>query len=306
MVSIIVPVYKTEEYLYRCLESIRVQTLADFECILIDDGSPDGSGVICDDFASRDPRFKVIHTSNGGVSRARNLGLDAARGQYVGFVDSDDWIDPDMFEVLMTTAGEADADVAVCGVYGETEKRGKKVLSSKQAVVCMYTEPGFCGYSWNKLVRRGLLSENRYDESMKCYEDLALFHRVFSDCSKVAWTDIPLYHYEKHADSATSDFHLSTAEKEGLKALGRLYGEEKDPRVRDAMDRFFYFHDLETAIDYVSHRIAFGDDFMSMRNAVREKKWLRYCSFRQRVWRHIVLNDNLKKVYWILKRKKDD
>ena len=305
-VSIIVPVYNAEDYLHRCLDSLLSQTLEDLEIIAVDDGSSDGSSGILDSYAGKDNRVKVIHVRNGGVSKARNLGLDVARGEYFGFVDSDDWVDPDMFEVLLTTAREADADVSVCGVYGETENRGKKVLSPKQAVVCMYTEPGFCGYSCNKLVRRGLLSENRYDEHLKCYEDLALFHRVFSDCSKVAWTDTPLYHYEKHADSATSDFHLSTSEKEGLKALGRLYGEEKDPQVRDAMDRFFYFHDLETAIDYVSHHIASGDDFLSMRNAVRERKWLGYCSFRQRVWRHIVLNDSLKKVYWFLKGKRND
>lgn len=114
--SIIVPVYKVEKYLPRCIDSILAQTFGDFELILIDDGSPDGCGRICDEYARKDKRIVVIHQKNMGVSAARNAGLDIARGRYIGFVDSDDWIEPQMYEVMMDAIRENGADMAVCGV----------------------------------------------------------------------------------------------------------------------------------------------------------------------------------------------
>lgn len=114
--SIIVPVYKVEKYLPRCIDSILAQTFGDFELILIDDGSPDGCGRICDEYAQKDKRIVVIHQKNMGVSAARNAGLDIARGRYIGFVDSDDWIEPQMYEVMVDAIRENGADMAVCGV----------------------------------------------------------------------------------------------------------------------------------------------------------------------------------------------
>ena len=101
MISIIVPVYKAEKYLSRCVDSILGQTYKDLEVILVDDGSPDGSGVLCDAYAAKDSRVRVIHKENGGVSTARNVGLDAAGGDYISFVDSDDYVDPDMYEKMV-------------------------------------------------------------------------------------------------------------------------------------------------------------------------------------------------------------
>ena len=105
-ISIIVPVYKVEQYLRRCLDSIVAQTFTDWECILIDDGSPDNSGRICDEYAEKDKRFRVFHQENVGVSAARNKGLDEARGEWIGFVDSDDWIEKEMYEYLYNDAIE--------------------------------------------------------------------------------------------------------------------------------------------------------------------------------------------------------
>lgn len=98
-ISIIVPVYKVEKYLHRCLDSIVAQTFTDWECILVDDGSPDGSGKICDEYAEKDGRFKVFHQENQGVSAARNKGLDNAKGEWIGFVDSDDWVSKEYFQI---------------------------------------------------------------------------------------------------------------------------------------------------------------------------------------------------------------
>ena len=115
MISIIVPVYNVEKYLSRCLDSILVQTYRDFELILVDDGSTDRSGAICDEYASRDERIKLIRQSNQGLSVARNVGLDAARGDYIGFVDSDDYIHPETYQILLDALLKYDADLSVCG-----------------------------------------------------------------------------------------------------------------------------------------------------------------------------------------------
>ena len=114
-ISIIVPVYKVEPYLRKCLDSIVGQTYQKLEIILVDDGSPDSCGAICDAYAARDERIRVIHKENGGVASARNAGLDAATGDYIGWVDSDDWIEADMFECLLKGAEDYDADIVVCG-----------------------------------------------------------------------------------------------------------------------------------------------------------------------------------------------
>lgn len=116
LISVIVPVYKVEPYLHKCVDSILAQTHKDLEVILVDDGSPDGCGAICDEYATRDSRVRVIHKVNGGLSDARNAGLEVCKGDYIGFVDSDDYIAPDMYETLAAFAEKEDLDVAMCGV----------------------------------------------------------------------------------------------------------------------------------------------------------------------------------------------
>ncbi|MDE6447932.1 MAG: glycosyltransferase, partial [Muribaculaceae bacterium] len=122
-ISIIVPIYKVERYLPECLDSIIRQTFTDWECILVDDGSPDNCGKICDEYAARDPRFRVIHQKNGGLSAARNSGISIAKAQYIGFVDSDDWIEAEMFQTLYNLIRQDDYDMAQVGIFNEY--RGK-------------------------------------------------------------------------------------------------------------------------------------------------------------------------------------
>ena len=128
LISVIIPVYKVEKYLDRCLESIVNQTYKNLEIILIDDGSPDNCPAICDEYAQKDSRIKVIHKANGGVSSARNKGIDVATGDYIGFVDSDDWIEPDMYETLIKNAEQYNSDISRCSyvisesMSGQTSK----------------------------------------------------------------------------------------------------------------------------------------------------------------------------------------
>ena len=114
LITVIVPVYNVKDYLQQCVESICGQTYQNLEILLVDDGSTDGSGKICDELAKKDTRIKVIHKPNGGLSDARNAGLDVATGDYIGYVDSDDYIEPDMFEILLTNIEEHQADISCC------------------------------------------------------------------------------------------------------------------------------------------------------------------------------------------------
>lgn len=123
-VSIIIPVYKAESYLHRCIDSILAQTFADWELLLIDDGSPDRSGDICDEYAVKDKRIRVYHKKNGGVSSARQKGLDMARGEYVIHVDPDDWVEPSMLTELFAKAKAENADMVICDFYLDTKSGG--------------------------------------------------------------------------------------------------------------------------------------------------------------------------------------
>lgn len=166
LISIIVPVYKVEKYLRRCLDSIAAQTYINLEVILVDDGSPDGCGKICDEYAAKDARFRVIHQKNGGLSAARNTGLDACMGNYVMFIDSDDYIAANMCEVLYKNAVQNDAQIVVCGFTFVFE--GNKpaipvcppqtVMSGKDATIqCMGPSSNLYSVAvWNKLYKRRL------------------------------------------------------------------------------------------------------------------------------------------------------
>ena len=161
LLSIIVPVYKVEDYLCRCLDSILGQTYENFELILVDDGSPDGCGAICDRYAQQDPRVKVIHKENGGVSSARNAGLAQAKGEWIGWVDPDDWVDEDMYAYLMTAVLEEGADVAVCGRIEEyedhTRERGweeRRVLDREEAMHYLLLNDDMQNLLWDKVWKR--------------------------------------------------------------------------------------------------------------------------------------------------------
>lgn len=175
-ISIIVPVYKVEKYLDRCVQSILEQTFTDFELILVDDGSPDNCPKMCDQWASRDERIRVIHKENGGLSSARNAGLDIASGRYIGFVDSDDWIFPYMYEVLFSLIKKNDYDISICGI---TRAVGDRVsINYQQDLECIYTQEEYLKkilkvntqdsnhYAWNKLYKYEVMKNVRYPEGL--------------------------------------------------------------------------------------------------------------------------------------------
>ncbi|EME3187758.1 glycosyltransferase, partial [Enterococcus faecalis] len=164
-ISIIVPVYNVEKYLEKCVRSILAQTFTDFELILVDDGSPDSSGAMCDQFAEQDQRVKVIHKENGGLSDARNAGIEIATGEYLGFVDSDDYIADDMYELLYTNIVKEDADLSICGIYDVYEGKEPIVksliqgtFSREEALLLILQGNIISVHAVNKLYKRKLFA----------------------------------------------------------------------------------------------------------------------------------------------------
>lgn len=211
ILSIIVPVYNVEPYLQRCVESICSQTLRDFELILVDDGSPDNCPALCDAAAKRDARVRVIHQKNSGLSAARNAGLDVARGEWIGFVDSDDYIAPDMYETLYRAATENDAPLAVCS-YAYVDETGKKLQHTSQItkdeVIGRMEAMDRLGIgknwyyitAWNRLYRRKLFDTVRFPVGKLC-EDEFIAHKIYWQCERVAVVAKPLYFYVRRENS---------------------------------------------------------------------------------------------------------
>lgn len=207
-VSVIIPVYKAESYICRCLESIRCQTLTDWECILVDDGSPDSSGTICDSYAEQDPRFKVIHKQNGGVSDARQSGLDKAQGEYVIHADPDDWVESTMLEDLYLCAKREDADIVFCDFFKENSN-GQKLVVQKIAhlkLQCVLTDllsHKLHGSLWNKLVRRSLFEKYgiSFPKEVVCWEDLFVNCKLFLHDLKIAYVPKAYYHYDCYTNA---------------------------------------------------------------------------------------------------------
>ena len=169
MISVIVPVYNVEPYLGKCLDSIVNQTYRDLEILVIDDGYTDRCKVICDEYKNRDERIRVFHTENRGLSAARNIGLNEANGEWIGFVDSDDWIESDMFETLVKKAEKSSSDIVECGVFREysdrTEKNMKRTfdLSGVETIHALIRGEIF-NTVWNKLWHRKTWEGIRFPE----------------------------------------------------------------------------------------------------------------------------------------------
>ena len=207
MISVVVPIYKTEKYLSQCVESILNQTYRDFELFLVDDGSPDRCGEICDRYAAQDDRIKVVHQANGGFSAARNAGIDLASGEYLTFVDSDDYLHKEAFEVLLRALVENDADFSM-GYYEKVSESGEiipdpdvvmegETLSGREAILRTLRNSLLYIVPWNKLYKRELFSDVRFPLG-KCHEDNFVFYKIFYKSSKVVRVPRLLYFYRQN------------------------------------------------------------------------------------------------------------
>lgn len=213
LISIIVPVYNVEKYLNRCVESILAQTYDNLEIILVDDGSPDNCGNICDEYAKKDSRIIVLHKTNGGLSDARNRGINIAKGKYIGFVDSDDYIEKDMFEILYNLCKENNADISMISykeiengiIINENSKYTNKIFeyNNIEAIKELLKDEKIKNYAWNKLYKKELFDEIEYPINM-AYEDVGTTYKLFEKAKKIMWDDIPKYNYIRRSTSIVS------------------------------------------------------------------------------------------------------
>lgn len=207
LISIIIPVYNVEQYLRECLDSIIKQTYKNLEIILVDDGSLDKSGEICDEYKLRDDRIIVIHKENGGLSDARNTGMEIAQGKYIQFIDSDDYIDEDMIETLYHLITENSADISMCSNYilvGEkatSNSSGKKYIYNRiDALKEILLDEKIRSYAWNKLMKKDILKDIKFPKG-KVFEDILTIPKIFEKSSKIVYFDVPKYYYRQREGS---------------------------------------------------------------------------------------------------------
>lgn len=269
-VSLIIPVYNTVKYLRRCLESAVSQTYENMEIICVDDGSTDGSEKIVDEFAARDRRVIVVHQENRGESNARNTGLRIAGGDYIGFMDCDDWIEPDMYECLVQALEEAEADMAIAGFYREFEETGKarimvqneklvepKAFDGEMLLRYLYERDSYrtFAYIWDKLYRKEIVCNDPdgsilFDESIKLGGDVLYLAECALRTKRAVYVDKTFYHYLQRGDSGC---HMPDLERreDNIRAyqiVRRKFEERQvEPFVLDLIKRILVYHSSNTA-----------------------------------------------------------
>lgn len=218
LISVIVPVYNSQNYIERCVNSLIAQTYENIEIIIIDDGSTDKSGGLCDALSAGDERIRVIHKKNEGVSAARNTGLDIAKGRFVAFVDSDDYVEINMLEQMIHQQRKSAAKIVACGYYHE--RNGKITFPARpmkdgyccgeKAVLSLISRYYYCGFLWNKLFAASLFCQNneaeaiRLDEGLSYCEDLLFVAMLVVNGADIFYDAKPLYHYCVRDDGLTA------------------------------------------------------------------------------------------------------
>lgn len=204
-ITVVVPVYNVQAYLPKCIDSLLAQTFGEIEIILVDDGSTDASGAVCDSYAERDSRIRVVHQRNAGVSGARNAGIRLARGRYLGFVDSDDWVDRDFCRTLYRGATDYGADISICSYY-EVGEQGMRcgasgdggdtvVYDRREALRLLYEDSLIRSYFWDKLFKRELFDGVLFPEDHTVFEDMAIMYKLFYRANRIVQQNVPLYYY---------------------------------------------------------------------------------------------------------------
>lgn len=288
-ISIIVPVYNVSQYIHKCIDSIINQTYSNLEIILIDDGSTDNCGVICDEYAKKDDRIKVIHKKNEGVSAARNSGIDVATGEYLGFVDSDDWIDENMYKLLYTNLKKEDADISCCNrylVYSNNMKiYGKQnfyeVMNSERAMELLCTI-GYIGFSvYTKLFKKELFKNVRFPIG-KINEETFISYKVFSKANKIVYDATPIYYYRQRKGSLTNREKINLDAIEASKELMNFI-EKNYPNITSA-----------AAENYIYSSIGVYDNILKRKNKTKEMLKLKK-----------EIKQEVNKYYSLIKNKKD-
>ena len=218
-ISVIVTAYNIQDYIVRCLESIKGQTYENLEVIIIDDGSKDNSGPLIDEFCKTDNRFNVYHIENGGVSAARNMALDKATGEYIGIVDGDDIIEPEMYETLMCLLESKEADIAMCDFYRSSNpvknNEHKVTVYTRDELFPAYLEDSIPSYLWNKLYKAKVLDGLRFPVGLT-FEDMFFCYRAIYNADTIVTTSDTLYQYNDENPTSITHEKNSFRNKKGI------------------------------------------------------------------------------------------
>lgn len=233
LISVVVPIYNMEHYINRAVESLRKQTISNYEIILIDDGSTDNSGKLCDEICRRYPEIIVVHKPNGGLSSARNAGIEVANGDFIIFPDPDDWVNEDYLEVLFSLHKKYDSDLEIGGYFITDENSEKNIhvnkkellLEQNDAMEKLLSPFWYCGFAWNKLYHMDIIVQNnlRFDTELGMAQDLHFALGYLMKCKKIAFNPKPIYHYFQHIQGVTNVRAPLTARKiSGIKTYQKI------------------------------------------------------------------------------------
>lgn len=214
LISVIVPIYNVQKYLSKCIDSIINQIYNNIEIILIDDGSTDECGKICEQYAKKDKRIKVFHENNKGVSAARNKGIQNSTGNYIMFVDADDFIDLDMIKKLYIAIKEENADIVICGtkdvdergnIISKSKENEKVILTNIEALKYMLNEEPYNSVCWGKIYRKELFNKYKFNTNIKIAEDLEILYKIFFDSNKIVYLPDRMYNWLVRYNSVTKE-----------------------------------------------------------------------------------------------------
>ncbi len=289
LLSIIVPVYNVEKYLNRCIDSIRNQTYSNWELLLIDDGSTDGSSTICDEYADIDGRIKVTHIANGGVSNARNIGLELATGEYIAFVDADDFCEKNMYADMMDNMLNYAVDMVYCGysVYEESDrsKREKKpasmgVKTSEETLNEYFGKIKGHRYSWapwNKIFSRKLIGDMRFDTSIACGEDLVFSINTLLVAKNVFLNNNCYYNYCIRGRSASRTYGITKNKYDDIKAWEMLMLKFSDNKIiYDSISTITYSRKVYLLAE--AYIIGDKENYKIIRGMLKAKSGCKYCN----------------------------
>lgn len=251
LVSVIIPVYKVESYLKRAVDSVIAQTYGNIEIILVDDGSPDNCGKICDEYAEQDARIFVIHKQNGGISNARNAGLGVSHGKYICFVDSDDWLETTYVESMVDAFEKHGVDLVACGVH-KTDRPKAKIDDTEEVIIkdkymSTLQDDNIAGYAWNKLFLLDIIRRNclQFDENIFIGEDLLFVVSYLEYCVKTLFLQQELYNYFIRPGSATTNITFSDKYATVLRSrecVMQIFEAEKEQACLNIERRSYLMH----------------------------------------------------------------
>lgn len=282
-VSVLVPVYNAGEYLVACLDSIVGQTYGRLQVVLVDDGSTDGSGRVCDEYAERDSRVEVYHKANGGVAAARNDLLARIKGEYFLYVDADDWIERGMVEFLVEMAQKHDADITTCSMARGDTGYGRaitevEIWEQEQTIKEFITHRRMAGSLWNKLVKTSLLhNEPQFRCGISYGEDALFVWGLLQGLRRTVYTTAPLYHYRSNPGSLS---HQAYASKRGSHVVWQTIAEETDrdwPQFREIGRTMYALADMWLLYFAADSGHEMDEEVRGFRGHVRSNLWRILC-----------------------------